>query len=234
MLRALTPRELMRLHVEALFTHDGTGRLLRVNVPGGADAPRFFLGLTAEGPVMRFRHDVDEVTMRELRAAVADSSSGPVPDGPLNPSRYEEILAQSVPIENTWLGPAFSFPNALPETADTILVTSTNAHVLDPLLRDWMPDVETGQPMCALVLEGRAVAVCCSVRLTNGAHEAGVETVPAFRGRGFAAPVVSSWARAVRDRGKVPLYSTSWQNQSSRAVARKLRLLQFGSDMHIR
>jgi hypothetical protein len=52
--------ELMRLHVEALFTHDANGQLLRGNEPSGAEAPRFFLGRTADGPLIRFRHDVDE------------------------------------------------------------------------------------------------------------------------------------------------------------------------------
>ncbi|ETX02310.1 MAG: hypothetical protein ETSY1_04010 [Candidatus Entotheonella factor] len=52
-------RELMQIHVEALFTYDAMGHLYRVNEPGGAVAPRFFLGRTAAGHEWRFRHDVD-------------------------------------------------------------------------------------------------------------------------------------------------------------------------------
>jgi len=65
------------------------------------------------------------------------------------------------------------------------------------------------------------------------AHEAGVETAPPYRGRGHAAQVVAAWARAVLELGRVPLYSTSWQNEASRAVARKLSLIRFGDDLHI-
>ncbi|HKW12755.1 MAG TPA: GNAT family N-acetyltransferase, partial [Gemmatimonadaceae bacterium] len=97
----------------------------------------------------------------------------------------------------------------------------------------WVPDVELAQPMFALVVDRQAVSVCASVRLTAHAHEAGVDTARAYRRRGYAACVAAAWARAVRDLGRTPLYSTSWQNEASRAVARQLGLIQFGCDLHI-
>jgi hypothetical protein len=87
--------------------------------------------------------------------------------------------------------------------------------------------------MAALIVEGRAVAVCCSGRRTSLAHEAAVETAPVVRRRGYATQVVPMWARAVRELGRVPLYSTSWQNEGSLALARSLGLIQFGTDLHI-
>jgi RimJ/RimL family protein N-acetyltransferase len=87
--------------------------------------------------------------------------------------------------------------------------------------------------MFALTVGREAVSVCASVRRTGAGHEAGVETVPAHRGRGYAAQVTLAWAAAVRALGRVPLYSTSWSNERSRAVARKLGLICFGSDLHI-
>jgi hypothetical protein len=226
------PLELMRLHIDALFTHDAAGRLLRVNVPGGGEAPRFFLGRTAEGLVTRFRHDVDAETTRALDAA-ANNDTLRALDSPLNASPYEAILTRAGEVTKPWVGPAFCFPNQLSQPADTVLVTDANAHLLTPLLAPWIPDTRTGQPLFAVVVDGHAASVCCTVRRTADAHEAGVETVPAFRGRGFAARVVASWAHAVRLEGQVPLYSTSWKNDASRAVARKLGLIQFGNDLHI-
>jgi len=64
------------------------------------------------------------------------------------------------------------------------------------------------------------VSVCCSVRITPTAHEAGVETHREFRGHGYAAHVVSAWASTVRDIGPIPLYSTSWQNTASQRLPR--------------
>jgi GNAT superfamily N-acetyltransferase len=225
----------MRLHVEALFTHDAEGHLVRVNEPDGAPAPRFFIGRTVDGAVWRFRHDVDH----DLRSALEEAASEDdvlqehVLDSATSPSRYERILARFAPVERTWAGPAFCFPRDLPTTMGTILVTEGNAQLLQPQLEAWIPDVQLSQPMVALTVDGHAVAVCCSGRRTSMAHEAALETAPPYRGRGYAAQVVTAWAGVVRDMGRVPLYSTSWQNEASRAVARKLALIPFGSDLHI-
>ena len=225
---------LMRLHVEALFTHDARGDLLLVNDVGGGPAPRFFLGRTVDGAVQRYRSDVSDELRRALAAAsVIDARGADGFDTPLSALPYEAILARDAVVARTWIGPAFCFPPDLPSSDNTVLVTEANAHLLPPHLADWTPDVQLHPPMFARIVNGHAAAVCCSVRITDEADEAGVETAPPYRGRGYAAQVVAAWARAVRDMGRAPLYSTSWQNEASRAVARKLGLIQFGSDLHI-
>ena len=225
-------RRLMRLHVEALFTHDDLGRLVRVNVDGGARAPRFFIGVTADGVVRRFRHDVDDEMKRALEDVSLGSNAHDDERVP-NVEQYRTILERQAAVERVWAGPVFSFPPGLPRVTEAILVTDDNTDILRALLPDWMPDVRLNPPLFAIVADGQAVSVCCSVRRTSDAHEAGVETVPAYRGRGYAATVVSAWAHAVRATGVIPLYSTSWENDASRGVARKLGLTRFGSDMHI-
>jgi len=205
-----------------------------VNEPGGAPAPRFFAGRTANGMLVRFRHDVAHDLRRELEAALAHDPNLDIAfNAPIDPSRHAEILARSAPVTKTWTGPAFHFPEALRATAKAIAVDQSNAQLLAPLLSEWLPDVETHRPMYVLPVDGKGVSVCCSVRRTAMAHEAGVETASACRGRGYAASVVTAWASAVRATGGVPLYSTSWQNEASRALARKLGLICFGSDVHI-
>jgi RimJ/RimL family protein N-acetyltransferase len=230
----LTDRELMRIHVETLFTRDAAGRLLRVNEPNGADAPRFFLGRMAEGSGCWFRRDVDDRLARELVAASrAGRGDDDRPLAPEDPARYEAILARAAPVERTWAGPAFCFPGALPDPGDVIHVTDANAEILRPHLAEWLDGTSPERLTMAVVIDGRAVTLCSSVRIGASAHEAGVETTPGFRGQGHAARAVAAWAAAVRRIGIAPLYSTSWSNTASRALARKLRLRMFGADLHI-
>ena len=75
------------------------------------------------------------------------------------------------------------------------------------------------------------MAVCCSSRVTGRAAEAGVNTLEGYRGRGYAPAAVAAWAAAVRASGRLPLYSTSWDNVASQGVARKLGLVLYGADL---
>src|SRR5262245_2360596 len=113
----LRDRELMELHVEALFAHDDHGRLLHVNDPNAADAPRFFLGQTAGGSVMRFRRGTTTDLERELKAAAAAAAiqAAAALDSPIDAAPYQAILDRSSPSGEIWTGPAFTFPSSLPE-----------------------------------------------------------------------------------------------------------------------
>ena len=94
-------------------------------------------------------------------------------------------------------------------------------------------DVPHRRPFLAAVEAGHAVSVCASVRITRSAHEAGVETLPAYRQRGHAVSVVAAWAMAVRKLGALPLYSTSWDNIASRQVAASLGMQMLGVGIHL-
>jgi RimJ/RimL family protein N-acetyltransferase len=90
------------------------------------------------------------------------------------------------------------------------------------------------EPALAVVIDELAVSVGFSSRVTERAAEAGVDTLEAFRGQGHASRVVAAWASAVRARGRVPLYSTSWGNLASQGVARRLGLRLYGVDLSLR
>ena len=227
-------KHLMRLHVEALFTRDDAGRLLTVNEPSGAAAPRFFLGRTADGNLCWFRHDVDAALLNDLHALCESQPRGlEVAAGIGNAAPFIARLAREEPVRKTWAGPAFHFPPDLSRDDLTVQVTSDNTTLLSPYLESWRGDVSTCAPLVVALEDGKAVSICGSVRVTAQAHEAGVETHPDFRRRGHAARAVRTWARTIREMNRTPLYSTSWENESSRALAKKLGLIQFGADLHM-
>lgn len=228
----LSSYDLMEMHIRALYVHDEQARLITINDWQHGPAPRFFLGRTNLGNIWRFRHDLPQVICDELEALckteIVTSSERPRHEG-----AYLRILAAQAPIEKVWFGSAFRFANAITHAVELIQINEQNAHLLQGGLQEWIPDMRYQQPAVALLVDGQAVAICASVRITENAHEAGVETVAAQRGKGYAVKVVAAWARAVNKRGALPLYSLSDENIASKNVAKRLGLSQFGVDFHI-
>ena len=227
--------ELMQMHVHALYTHDERGRIVEVNVVEGGEAPRFFIGRTSKGNVIRVRHDVDDALASELaRLASTEEYSSALLEPPYGATPYEEALRDVAPVEHIETGPAYWVAQDLVRKPNAIRITSENRELLRTYQAPWLEDVVHCQPFVGVVHEGVVVSVCASVRITDRLHEAGVDTHPDFRGRGFAPHAVAAWARAVREANRIPSYSTSWKNTASQAVAAKLGLSRYGTTLHIR
>ena len=231
----ISDRDLMQIHTSALYRHDDRNRLLAVNEPGDPEPPRLFLGRTGAGNVWRFRHDVAELVVDALETLLR---AEPVAADLAQPTRCLEtlqaVLARDSPLAETWSGPAWRFPDDIPKFEHAIVpVTPENddlVRAIFPILAD---DLPWRQPCLAIVNDGRLVSICYSSRNTDVAAEAGVDTIAEFRGRGYAPAIVAAWARAIRAEGRIPLYSTSWDNLASRFVARKLSLVLYGADLSI-
>lgn len=222
---------LLELHVHALFALNPDLRLRTINEPrgDGGPAPRFFLGRTPEGNLWRFRHDVPDTLVEQLEALCqAEPVSADVSAEPRHRGRYLDLLQAHAPIQEVHLGPAYLVPPVTKPPADVVAVTRENPGLLRGGF-DWLiPGIADEQPCLALVRGGRALSVCRSVRITPQAHEAGIETLEAFRGRGHAVEALAGWAAAVRRMGCVPLYSTDWGNAASLRVAKKAGLALYG------
>ena len=229
---------LMELVARTLFTRDGAGRLVDVNEPGGPRAPRFYVLWDGRRVRWWVRHDLPSALVVRLGVIVAEH---PVPrDLERLPSFAVEIraaLAEHGPVpDELGGGYEYVFPDALdaPDApAAVVAVTADNAAVLQRWLPEWSTYAATGLPMMAMLVDGAAVAVAACVRFPSDATEAGIETHPAFRGRGYAAAVTAAWARAVRARGLVPLSGTSWKNLASQRVAAKLGLIRVAASLGI-
>ena len=145
-----------------------------------------------------------------------------------------EALAAHAPAGEIWQGPAWRFPDTLSVPEDVVAIETSN---LD-LVREHFPytaeHFPARQPCTAVIEDSVAVSICYCARLTDHAVEAGLYTVEGFRGRGYAVRVTAAWAEAVRRGGRIPLYSTDWDNLASQAVARELGLVLYGVDVSIR
>lgn len=229
--------ELLDVHARALFTHDEGSRLVYVNEPGGggvAPAPRLFFCRARTCNLWRFRADLPEALAGELGALCADEPAFAELDAePRHAQEYARLLESHAPVRGREAGPAYYFAEYAEPSGRLLTVTEENAELLRGGFEDFVDELPAWQPFVALVEGGRAVSVCRSVRVTGAAHEAGVETLPEFRGRGYAKQATAGWARLVRSTGALPMYSTSWDNAASRAVARKLRLTTYAADFHI-
>ena len=226
----------MAIQVRALFTSDAELRLLLINEPGNVvtPAPRFFLGRTPTGNLARFRADLPEKLVQELNALCVDEPLLQTFDEPpRHEKRYVQLLEAYGPVESVSAGPAYYFSKDTSPLRQPVVVTESNAEVLQGGFEKLLEELPLWRPFVALIEEGRAVSVCRSVRITTEGHEAGVETLPNYRAKGYAKNVVAGWARRVRAVGAFPLYSTSWDNRASQAVARSLRLRFYGADFHI-
>ncbi len=232
---SLTDLELVEVEVDALFTYDAAGRMMADNEPDGEPAPRFFLWRTREGNMWRVRYDVPEHIVQRLEALVA---AEPVPDDLQAPpvclhAALDVLRLDYEPVVGHH-GPAYRFPAEMPVPDGVTRITRENLQLLrrmvgriDALDRDF----DHVEPWMSMVVDGVAVTSCYSSRLSDRAAGARVDTLEAFRGRGYAPSVVAAWARSVRDSGRVPLYGTSWDNTASQAVARKLGLVRFGAGL---
>jgi hypothetical protein len=145
-------------------------------------------------------------------------------DHPVHANRYVSLLGGRADS-----GPAFTFPDNVPTPTDIVAVEELAK--LEEHFRGWTADeLPERSPILAVIEEGHAVSVCFCARRSPTAAEAGVETAGRFRRRGLGARVTAAWARAIRASGRVPIYSTSWNNESSLAVACKLALEACASD----
>ena len=193
-----------------------------------------FFGYTNEGSICRFRQDLPDNVVAQLKEVAA---AEPMPVNsqkiPRNRRQFEDVLQSHAPIERVWVGPAYRFPQHITPPTNIIRLSRKHAGLLKEDFAEMVPELNSWQPYLAVIEDSQAVAICRSVRLSSRAHEAGVDTLVGYRRRGYATSVVAAWALAVRALNRMPLYSTSWDNVASQGVARRLGLVQYGVDYHV-
>jgi GNAT acetyltransferase len=229
---SLSSLELMHLHVQALYVHDEHERITAINQWDGGSVPRFFLGRTATGNVWRFRADMPDALINAITALCLEETRN-VSQEPKHKDKYSQLLSSHEAITQVRQGPVYWCARAITPSVQPVAMTEANAYLLEGGLGAWLPDVAHRQPFIVVVEDGKAVSVCASVRITDAAHEAGVETLPAYRQKGHAASAVAGWTQTLLAKKIIPLYSTSWENIGSQSVAKKVGFEFFGTDFHM-
>lgn len=153
-------------------------------------------------------------------------------DQPANIDHVLEVLAtDGSAAGEAHRGAAFAFPDAIPRDLGAKPLTEHSEPEFEAGLA-WVRDLAASADpvMVASAPSGRIATVCYSASASEQAAEAYVATTEAYRGRGFGTAVLAAWARAVREGGRTPLFSTCWDNTVGRALAAKLRLVCYGDD----
>jgi GNAT superfamily N-acetyltransferase len=209
--------------IERMVGADETGRIT------GAGR-RLYVLRTREGVLCRCHADLSADAVAALER-IAAAERGRHRDWPRDYARYLSVLASVARVEAVRAGMLYRVTNPPEGTATRI--TPANVHLLRGGLDEWRPDVEADRLVYAAIADGRAVSICASVRETEGAHAAGVETLPAYRRRGLAAEAVAAWASAVIRLGATPFYGTTFDNLASQGVARHLAMELVGSEFSV-
>lgn len=221
---------LMGMRVQTLYCTDDNDRLLSVNESGFPQAPQFFMGRTARGNIWHFRHDLPSELVQELNQLCAmEPLSADFATSPIHYHSIRKLLAEHEPIQHEYRGPAYLFPEKLPYSDKVVQLSEEMFHTYKGL----KPVSAPRFPCVGVVEDKHIVSYCYCARLTEQAAEAGAETHPAFRGRGFAAKTAARWAMLIRETGRIPFYSTWWDNHASQRVADKLGLVLLGEDISI-
>lgn len=215
------------LRLRTLYVLDGRGRMVAAREPAPAGpAPLFTIIRSATSCAWAVRDDVPDAVADELNRLAGEEP--PLTDFRLTPTHADEYMALAGGRVSS--GPAFAFPDHIDRS--TGIKEIDDERLLLHHFRGWVPgEIAAGRaPVMAIVEDGHPVSVCFCARRTCEAAEAGLETAEPYRGRGYGARVTAAWALAVRASGRIPIYSTSWDNAASLAVARRLGLAPCTSD----
>ena len=215
--------ELIRIHLELECVGiDANGGLYRISCDHPDDLPRFYVAHHDQGYSRYFRYDLPQFISEQLMALAPATALH-------DTEAVRIILGQDAPCHEMHVGKSYVFPDSLSPTLYPDAICLNESH------REFMERFSPGMNVAdkavyAIITKGQIVSTCESSRENARAGEAWVQTLPAFRGRGYAAQVTAAWAAHLQEQGKIPFYSHKLTNLASQAVARKLGLMQYIAD----
>ena len=221
----------MKMHCDALYVHNALEELVCINDWIERPVPLFWMGLTREGILWRFRSDVSAEIRGQAERLIDREPNALEARLPEHHDSLRDLFGAQNPVA----GPTYWLSALSAKSQRGVQrMSADNSFLLrDSALDAWIPDIPYQQPMFASIEDGRAAAICASVRSTSLAHEAGVETLSNRRRRGHATAAVAAWAQELLGADIVPLYSTTWDNLASQRVATGLGFEAFGWEYRV-
>lgn len=218
--------ELVKIHLALdCIGVDDLGYLVRLPGPCPAAIPRFYVAeLAGSGNHVRF-------TRQGLLPAVAERLLALPPHVALEDrGAVRRVLAADAHCRTIRRSKSYVFP-AAPGPQDFAGVLCLGEADRD-LVTQFDARIDTSDcPVFAVIAGGRIVSACTSSRETGQAAEAWVQTSPSRRRSGLGRRVVAAWGQYQLARGKVPFYTSAWDNLASQALAVSLGLVQYLSDV---
>jgi len=241
-----TDRDLLAIEAATIYVLTDSGRILHRSSPDRKEGPRFRLASCASGHVVLIRHDVAEATARAIEGLVAREPALWRPDSaPAHLNEYRRLLGEA-PFDGSDAELIWTFPDRLdydhsaelvrsdtPE-GDRMLARLTERGMPEPLSEMGFVDVgEFWAPWCVALQGDEIASLAFTVGMGPASAEVGVNTVPAFRGRGLAAAATAGWASLPANSGRVLFYGASRTNVSSQRVTQRLGLRLIGTSLAI-
>jgi hypothetical protein len=230
------PLSLADVHLDALYDLDAAGCIAASRDPD-VTPPLFHLVRTSGGnrwliaATLEPAHRERLASILSVQPPIVDCAEAQAHAPDLDAVRAE--LSERLPLLE-YRGPAFLFPDQLPTEDRVELLTDVGQASGDGPFA-WLRSARQASHPIAIMRahNGDVASICFSARSSQVAAEAGVETREQYRGRGYGSIAVVAWAAAVRQGGRMPLYSAQWENIASRALASRIGLICYAEDVHL-
>lgn len=223
-MKNLSNKNVLEIRMDCLFTYEGN-RMLLVNEPWGstASAPLLFAGRTVQGEILyRFGKHADDNFIEKAESLLSR--------GIWDASLYMRELNSTHFSEES----CFYFKSPIHNDFDVNCrqLTAADSNLLQSSFGECLEELATAQPYVGYFSDDQIVSICRSVRKGRG-HEAGIETLPKYRRRGFGESVLKEWISEVQKKGIVPLYSASKDNVASLKLATKVGFHKYADAIEI-
>lgn len=245
----MTDFELLEIQAATMFVPAAGDRILRENDPDRSPGPRLYLGGCVTGNIVRIRHDVGDETARAITALAAEEP--PLLDAdhpPRHLNEYVCLLEAEEPVRERAAGLVYQLSGGIAyERRQDVPITFSGTPEGDRLLQALAEQgmlrtlVEVGfvavtefwEPRCVGFSGGEIASIAFAARLGPAGADAGLNTMPRFRGQGFGPAVAAAWASHPSLSGRTLFYSTDRTNRASRSVAEKLGLRFIGASLRL-